>query len=124
MEEAAQTARVDQWLWAVRVFKTRGDANEACRGGRVRVNDKPAKPATTVHAGDRVEARTERGQRIVEVVRVIAKRVGPPVAASCFVDHSPPPPPEADLVFRRDRGAGRPTKRDRRQLDRLRGRSS
>jgi ribosome-associated heat shock protein Hsp15 len=62
--------------------------------------------------------------RRLEVVRVIDKRVGAPVAAECVVDHSPPPPPRTETAapaFARERGAGRPTKRERRRLDRLRG---
>jgi ribosome-associated heat shock protein Hsp15 len=115
---------MDQWLWSVRLTKTRSDAAAACRGGHVKVNGKAAKPATPVKVGDRVEARLHDRERIVEVATLIAKRVGAAVAVDCFVDHSPPPP-ERDLdvqVFQRDRGAGRPTKRDRRELDRLRGR--
>jgi ribosome-associated heat shock protein Hsp15 len=116
--------RVDKWLWAVRLFKTRGLATEACKGGHVRVNGTPAKAATPVRVGDRVEARVHGRERVLEVVRIIDKRVGAPVAAGCLVDHSPPEPPrgQAPDVFVRDRGAGRPTKRDRRQLDRFRTR--
>ncbi|HZG92838.1 MAG TPA: S4 domain-containing protein [Pseudonocardia sp.] len=116
-----ESTRLDRWLWAVRLTKTRPDAAAACRGGHVRVNDRPAKPATPVQPGDRVRARVRDTTRIVEVVRVIQKRVGPADAATCFIDHTPPPPPEAAVpVARRERGAGRPTKRDRRLLDRLR----
>ena len=117
-------ARVDQWLWAVRIFKTRSMATDACRNGRVRVNGTTAKAATPVKVGDRIEARVDQRQRVLEVVQVINKRVGAPIAAECLVDHSPPPPSGDELVpvFQRDRGAGRPTKRDRRRLDRLRGR--
>jgi ribosome-associated heat shock protein Hsp15 len=113
---------VDVWLWAVRVYKTRSAATAACRGGHVRVNRGAAKASTLVKVGDRVEAFAER-QRILEVAVVIAKRVGAAVAATCFVDHSPPAP----VVKRqprmpvRERGAGRPTKRERRELDRFRG---
>ncbi len=119
-----EATRVDRWIWAVRLYKTRSAASDACQGGHVRVNDKPAKPATKVRVGDRVAARLDHRDRVLEVVRVIEKRVGAPVAAECFVDHSPPVP-ERDLTapaFARDRGAGRPTKRDRRTLDRYRGR--
>ena len=100
-------------------------ATAACKGGHVRVNGgTPAKPATPVRVGDRVEAHVHGRQRILEVVRVIDKRVGAPVAAECLVDHSPPEPPrdQAPDVFVRDRGTGRPTKRDRRQLHRFRTR--
>lgn len=89
----------------------------------MQVNGTTAKPATLVRPGDRVEARVDRRERVLEVVRTINKRVGAPVAAECYVDHSPPPPPREYVapVFQRDRGAGRPTKRDRRALDRMRG---
>jgi ribosome-associated heat shock protein Hsp15 len=117
--------RVDRWLWAVRVFKTRAAATDACRGGHVRVNGSSAKAATSVRVGDRVEAKVHDRLRSLEVVRVIDKRVGAPLAAECMVDHSPPPPSSGDreaAVFTRDRGSGRPTKRERRQLDRFRSR--
>lgn len=112
---------MDRWLWAVRLTKTRPDAAAACRGGHVRVNDRPAKPATTVSPGDEVRARVGDRTRIVEVVRVIQKRVGATDAATCFIDRTPAPPPEVVApVARRERGAGRPTKRERRMLDRFR----
>ena len=113
------TTRVDRWLWAVRLSKTRADAATACRGGHVRVNDRPAKPSTPVRAGDTVRTRLYDIPRIVEVGTVIEKRVGAPVAVTCYVDHTPPPPEkEAVLpVARRERGAGRPTKRDRRRME-------
>jgi ribosome-associated heat shock protein Hsp15 len=91
----------------------------------VKINGAPAKPSSSVKVGDRIEARLNQRERIADVVTVLAKRVGAPVAATCFVDHSPPPPerdPLSPPIFERDRGAGRPTKRDRRQLDKLRGR--
>lgn len=114
-------ARVDRWLWAVRLTKTRTAASDACSGGHVTVNGSPAKPATKVRVGDRVEARLAQRDRVLEVVRILDKRVGAPVAATAFVDHSAPlPPPEeraSPLV--RDRGSGRPTKRDRRAIDRM-----
>src|SRR5215469_2318412 len=115
----SQATRVDRWLWAVRLTKTRPDAAAACRGGHVRVNDHPAKPATTVSPGDEVRARVGDRTRIVEVVRVIQKRVGPADAATCFIDRTPAPPQEVPIAMR-DRGAGRPTKRERRILDRFR----
>ena len=116
-----ESTRLDRWLWAVRLTKTRPDAASACRGGHVRVNDRPAKPATLVQPGDEVRARVHDTTRIVEVVRVIQKRVGAADAATCFIDHTPAPPPEAAIpVARRDRGAGRPTKRERRILDEFR----
>jgi len=125
MTSELSTVRADQWLWSVRLTKTRSAAASACRSGHVKINGKTAKPSSAVHVGDRIEARLHQRERIVEVVKIIGKRVGAALAAEHFVDHSPPPP-ERDVVapvFERDRGAGRPTKRDRRQLDRLRGRT-
>jgi ribosome-associated heat shock protein Hsp15 len=119
------TTRVDRWLWAVRLYKTRSAATDACRGGHVEVNGAPAKPATSVKPGDRVRAVVGERERILEVVRIIEKRVGAPVAATCLVDLSPPLPPREEAAapaFSRERGAGRPTKRDRRQIDRFRSR--
>ncbi|MCT7657481.1 RNA-binding S4 domain-containing protein [Mycobacterium deserti] len=116
-----ESTRVDRWLWSVRLMKTRPDAAEACRGGHVRVNGRPAKPATPVSPGDEVRARIGQATRVVEVVRVIQKRVGAADAVTCFLDRSPKPAPtETITVAARDRGAGRPTKRDRRLLDKLR----
>jgi len=118
------SARIDQWIWSVRLTSTRPDAAAACRAGRVRINGKLAKPSSPVVVGDRIEARLGDRERIVEVQRLIVKRVGAAVAVDCYEDSSPPPPVgESQPVFaQRDRGAGRPTKRDRRQIDRLRGR--
>ena len=86
----------------------------------MRVNRVPAKASTTVKIGDRVEAFVER-ERILEVVAIIDKRVGAPAAAVCYVDHSPPAPVvrRDGPVFAREPGAGRPTKRERREIDRL-----
>jgi ribosome-associated heat shock protein Hsp15 len=115
----AETGRVDSWIWSVRLAKTRSAAASACRAGHVRVNGTRVKPAHTVRPGDEVRVRQEDRDRIVEVVRVISKRVSAPMAAECYADHSPPPPPreEAVVVAVRDRGAGRPTKRERRTLE-------
>jgi len=114
-----ESTRIDRWLWAVRLTKTRPDAAQACKGGHVRINDKPAKASATVVPGDRVRARVNDKTWTVEVVRVIQKRVGAADAATCFLDRTPPPPVEAPIA-RRDRGAGRPTKRERRVLDQFR----
>ncbi|MFD5629437.1 RNA-binding S4 domain-containing protein [Streptomyces sp. NPDC127072] len=117
-----ESVRVDVWIWSVRLVKTRSMGAAACRGGHVRVNGERVKPAYAVHVGDEVRLRHAGRERVVIVKRVIRKRVGPPVAAECFVDNSPPPPPREAVAPAgiRDRGAGRPTKRDRRELERLR----
>ncbi|MFI6337583.1 RNA-binding S4 domain-containing protein [Streptomyces sp. NPDC050535] len=118
-----ETVRVDSWIWSVRLVKTRSMGATAARGGHVRVNGERVKPAYAVRVGDEVRLRHAGRERVVIVKRVIRKRVGPPVAAECFVDNSPPPPPREAVAPAgiRDRGAGRPTKRDRRELERLRG---
>jgi len=109
-------------LWSIRLFKSRAEATTACRAGHVRVNERTAKPATTVALGDRIEARVHGRDRIVEVVQLINTRVGAPIAVECYLDHSPPPPKRDDLATgERQPGAGWPTKRERRQLDRWRG---
>jgi len=116
------STRVDKWLWAVRAYKTRSAASTACQAGHVDVNGSGAKPATSVRVGDRVTVRVAGRVRDLEVAQVIDKRVGAALAADCLVDYSPPPPAagEAAPVAARERGAGRPTKRDRRALDRYR----
>ena len=115
----SESGRVDSWIWSVRLAKTRSAASSACRAGHVRVNGTRVKPAHPVRPGDEVRLRQEDRDRIVEVVRVISKRVSAPVAAECYADHSPPPLPREQVipVAIRDRGAGRPTKRDRRTLE-------
>lgn len=117
-----ETTRADQWLWAIRMYKTRSAATDACRGGHVRVNGSPAKASTPIRVGDRVEALVHGRERILEVLGLLDKRVGAPVATACFFDHSPPLPPKEEtvVVFERESGSGRPTKRDRRRLDRIR----
>jgi ribosome-associated heat shock protein Hsp15 len=120
----ADTARVDAWLWSVRVFKTRTMATEAVRAGHVAVNRGVTKPATPVRVGDVVTVRLNGYDRVLEVARVISRRVGAPIASECLIDHSPPPPPREFVApgLMRDPATGRPTKRDRRQIDRLRRR--
>jgi ribosome-associated heat shock protein Hsp15 len=118
------TVRVDSWTWAVRLFKTRSLATAACRAGHVRVNGDRAKAAQAVKIGDEVRVRVAGFDTVVVVTRVVAKRVGAAVAVECYTDLTPPPPPreEVALLPIRDRGTGRPTKRERRELEELRGR--
>ncbi|MER5772493.1 RNA-binding S4 domain-containing protein [Streptomyces sp. NPDC001985] len=115
------SVRVDAWIWSVRLTKTRSQAAAACKAGHVRVNGTRVKPAHTLRIGDQVRLFHAGRERLVVVSRIVRKRVGPPVAVQCFVDNSPPPPPKEFTapVAVRDRGAGRPTKRDRRDLERL-----
>ncbi|MEU6328019.1 ribosome-associated heat shock protein Hsp15 [Streptomyces sp. 2224.1] len=117
------TTRIDSWIWSVRLTKTRSLAAAACRAGHVRVNGERVKPAHAVRNGDEVRLRHAGRERIVVVSRLVRKRVGAAVAAECFIDNSPPVPPreEVPVIAVRERGTGRPTKRDRREIDQLRG---
>jgi ribosome-associated heat shock protein Hsp15 len=117
---------VDSWIWSVRLARTRSAASGACRAGHVRVNGVRVKPAHAIRAGDEVRLRQDGHERVVVVVQVITKRVGAPAAAECYIDNSPPRPPreEAAPVAVRDRGTGRPTKRERRSIEKLLGRSA
>lgn len=122
---SAETSRVrtDAWLWAVRVYKTRSAATTACRAGHVRVNGDRAKAAQPIGPGDEVRIRIAGFDRTLVVRQAIVKRVGAPAAALAYEDLTPPPPPRESIAFVpiRDRGAGRPTKRERRDIDKLRG---
>ncbi|MDR0284415.1 MAG: RNA-binding S4 domain-containing protein [Propionibacteriaceae bacterium] len=115
--------RIDVWLWVVRFFKSRSLATEACRAGKVRINGTVAKASAQVSGGDKVSWRDPLRVREVQVVTLLPRRVGAPEAAAAYVDFSPPLPTKAEqgTVPLRDRGAGRPEKRDRRETDRLRG---
>jgi ribosome-associated heat shock protein Hsp15 len=126
MADAQEGARVDRWIWSVRLAKTRSTAAEACRAGHVKVNGRSVKPAQPVRVGDQVRIRRDGRERVVVVSRIITKRVGAAVAAECYVDNSPPPPPREEVapVAIRARGAGRPTKRERRSIEKLFGRST
>lgn len=121
---APTSVRIDIWTWAVRIYPTRSAATAACRAGHVKVNGTSAKPAHPVRAGDTVRARTRTTERIVEVTSIVTKRSGAAIAAMNYMDRTPPPPPRtsAPAPIVRERGAGRPTKRERRQTERLTGR--
>ena len=113
--------RIDRWLCAVRLVKTRPMATQLCEGGHVRVNGHPAKPSTKVRAGDVVHALIAERERIVDVVRPIETRVGAPVAVTCYIDRSPAPVVrEIAPGLKAIRGAGRPSKHLRRELERIR----
>jgi ribosome-associated heat shock protein Hsp15 len=120
-----ESVRIDRWLCAARVYKSRTQATQACVGGRVKVNDDGVKPHHALRVGDTVRAQTERGPRVLLVKALAEKRLSAPLAQALFDDHSPPPEPRPLRVRspQRDPGAGRPTKRERRDLERFRGRS-
>ncbi|WP_349827626.1 RNA-binding S4 domain-containing protein [Brevibacterium litoralis] len=124
--DTSQTQRIDTWLWCVRLFRTRSAATAAVRGGHVRVDDSPVKAATKVSIGQTVRVRRPGHlERILVVRGFLPSRGGAPLAVQCYEDRTPEPDPVLRApVPRREKGMGRPTKKDRRALDRLRGRDS
>lgn len=118
--------RVDAWIWAVRLAKTRSQATAAVKAGHVRVNDTPVKPSQQVSPGDIVRVRLHGFEKIYRVAGLASRRGSAAEAAVLFEDLTPPPPPRVERPgdVTRERGAGRPTKRDRREIDRLRRRKA
>ncbi len=113
-----ETVRIDKWLWAARLYKHRSMATRACAAGHVKLAGETVKASKSVRAGDRIEALTPGGPRIVEIIALADKRGPAALAETLYTDHSPPPPPP-DPWMQVERGAGRPTKRDRRRLERV-----
>jgi ribosome-associated heat shock protein Hsp15 len=115
--------RVDQWLWAVRVYKTRAIARDMCQSGKVRINEQRVKPSRNIGEGDIITAKKDGLERLLKVTKCVKKRVGAKIAVECLEDLTP----EEEIkkhkaiksmpVPRRARGAGRPTKKERRDLD-------
>jgi ribosome-associated heat shock protein Hsp15 len=125
MEDDGAEVRVDVWLWAVRLFPTRSAATDACTSGRVRIAGDAVKPARRVVAGDVVVARRADRTGTYRVLRTLTKRVGAPVAVECYEVvaeelHRSPRPPDGAAWGERSRGTGRPTKKERRQIERFR----
>jgi ribosome-associated heat shock protein Hsp15 len=118
----AASVRLDRWLTAARLYKSRTLAQEACDAGRVEVNGLAARPSHALRVGDEVQARAPRGLVVLDVLKLADKRLSPPEARLLYADRSPPPEPREPPVALRERGAGRPTKAERRALDRFRAR--
>ncbi len=124
---AGADPRLDKWLWSVRVFKTRAEATAHCRNGRVEVNGLAAKPGRDVHVGETVTARVGIVTRTLKVLGLPRSRVGAKELPAYVADLTP----AAELdrarqariehLLARERGAGRPTKKDRREMGRLFG---
>ncbi|HET9929762.1 MAG TPA: RNA-binding S4 domain-containing protein [Polyangiaceae bacterium] len=118
----SEQIRIDRWLCAARIYKSRTQAHDACEGGLVKINDESARASQAVRVGDEVRAHAPRGLVILKVLKLAPKRLGPQPARELYEDHSPPPPPREERIAVRERGAGRPTKADRRAMERLRTR--
>jgi ribosome-associated heat shock protein Hsp15 len=120
----AKSVRIDKYLWAVRLYKTRTLATEACRKGKVNVDDMPAKPSRMVSTGDVIEVRKMPVTYSYRVIEPIEKRVGAKIVDTYVEDITPEEElhkleMQDDFFVKRDRGTGRPTKKDRRLLDDL-----
>ena len=119
--------RMDKWLWAVRLYKTRSTAAAACAGGKVRIGGDPVKPARSVRMGEIIIAATGEITRTIRVVNLIERRVAAPQASVCYEDLTPaseyekPRLPNFRPLAIRPKGTGRPTKKDRRKTDEFRG---
>lgn len=122
--------RIDKWLWAVRIYKTRSMATNACKSGKVKVGDEIVKPSYSLEEGMMVTARQRYKIWKVKSLRLIEKRVGAALATDCYEDHSPTPEKSGVLPSffyrtneKRDQGVGRPTKKDRRSIERFKDNS-
>jgi ribosome-associated heat shock protein Hsp15 len=119
--------RIDKWLWAVRVFKTRSLATDACRNGRVTIGGQSTKPSRDVHIGETIVVQKDEMTRTFKVLGLLEKRVGAQVAKQYMEDLTPPSEfqkkrePNFVPPMYRPKGAGRPTKKDRRALDSFSG---
>lgn len=117
---SAPSVRIDSWLNAARLYKSRTVAQDACGAGHVRVNGHAVRASHALRVGDEVTASAPRGELVLEVKALAEKRLAADKASELYLDHSPPPAPREPRVAPRERGAGRPTKAERRAIDRLR----
>ena len=117
--------RLDKWLWAVRLFRTRALATDACRAGSVEINETPAKPARTVRPGETIVVHQGVIRRTLKVIAAPRSRVGAKLVPLYCEDQTPPEEfarakaQPVQQFLAREKGSGRPTKRDRRLLDQL-----
>ena len=117
--------RIDKYLWSIRVFKTRSEATDACKGGKVKVNGSDIKPSKAVRIGDMIVARKGPVTYTYRVIELIDKRQGPKLVPNYAENLTPEEEiaklrtPVETFFLKRDRGAGRPTKKDRRQMESL-----
>lgn len=121
----AEGVRIDKWLWAVRLFKTRSLATEACRSNKVIIDDQAVKPSREVNVGDRIQVQIGPLSRTVEVKDMLRSRVGAKLVENYLIDHTPAEEYERVKMMKsvnyeyRDRGVGRPTKKERRLIEKL-----
>ncbi|MGO2037530.1 MAG: RNA-binding S4 domain-containing protein [Brevibacterium sp.] len=114
--------RIDVWLWTTRMFKTRNLATQACRGGHVQVDGQRIKAAQKITIGQEVRVRKAGTEFIWKITGFIPTRRQASIAVQCYEDLTPPPDPALrGFVPRRDKGLGRPTKKDRREMEKFLG---
>ena len=119
------SVRFDKWLWAVRLFKTRAQAADACRHGQVTIEGQPVKASRDVKIGEIIQARTPEITRTVKVLQLLDHRIGAGLVKDYAEDHTPVAAYEkrrevnSKTLFSRPKGAGRPTKKDRRAFDKF-----
>jgi len=117
----ASATRADRWLWAARAFKSRSMAADACDGGKITVNGVTAKAHKLIRPGDEIVLTTPDGKRILKVLGLAERRGPASLARTLYEDLTPAPPPrDPTTTAQRERGSGRPTKRERRQMERRR----
>jgi len=112
--------RIDAWLKHVCLLKQRSEAADACRGGHVKINGQRAKPAAAVREGDIIEFLQGKHYRRVVVTGLPENQVSKDIARTMYIDETPKQQVDVTRAAMRERGAGRPTKRDRRDLDKIR----
>lgn len=119
----AESVRIDKWLWAVRIFKTRSQATEACKKGHISIGNLPVKPSRMAHLGEIVQVRKSPITRSFKILALAEKRMSAKLVAGFLEDVTPPEELEIQEMQKnmrwmtRERGTGRPTKKDRRELD-------
>lgn len=118
--------RIDKWLWSVRIFKSRTLATDACKMGRVRIESLPVKPSYLLQEGEEITVKKEGFNLVFKALQLIEKRVGAPIAVTCFEDLTTEEEKNkynawfsggAPVPEKRERGTGRPTKKERREID-------
>lgn len=124
-EKDCSSIRIDKWLWAARLFKTRAIATDAIKGGKVKIDDTPVKPSREVKEGDIIQVQIEQLHKVVQVKSLIKNRVPAKMVPEVYADLTPPEEYERIEFMHaykgewRDRGAGRPTKKERRMIERM-----
>ncbi len=123
-----EKVRIDKWLWSVRIFKSRTLATDACKAGKVRIGDEPVKPSYLLTVGEEVTVKKEGFNFQYRSLQLIEKRVGAPIAVTCYEDVTPEAERNkykawflngANVAEQREKGAGRPTKKERREMDKF-----